>query len=368
MKVAIIVPTLSVGGAERFAVSLANWLACNNVETHFINMSKKENNFDFDEKVTLYNKNYTTNNIKKYDVIKKLKLKTNYIVGTLTKIKPDVIFEMLYYPIPYIKKYKKINKNVIVIGSERNNPKKRKGKIIDKILCKYAPRFCDGYVFQTEKVRSMFSKSIQNKSIVIPNPVSITSYKEIDSVNEKEDVISNVGRLHYQKGQDTLIKAFALVHKKYPNVKLKIYGEGQKRKELEQLINELHLNESVILEGNVKNVPTEITKSKIFVFTSRYEGMPNALLEAMACGLPCISTDCDAGPSEIIKNGVNGYLVNVDDINQIAQKIELLLKDESIRNKFSKEAIKIREEYSFYNIFSKYYKYFKKLTEGDKNV
>lgn len=374
MKVAIIIPSLQIGGAERVATELANWLTTKNIDVYLINMEIKTNNFKLDSKVKLFNKteNYSKK-FKKYNIIgrgykfiKNKYLKTKYILNTLNSIKPDIIFEMLYYPIPYLVLYRIKNKNTLIIGSERNNPKKRNKKIIEKILSKFAPNFCDGYIFQTIKVKEMFSKEIQNKSIVIPNAVSNPYINECYNKVEKEKVISNVGRLNYQKGQDILIKAFKIVNQKFPEYKLIIYGEGIERAALEKLIEELNLKDRVILAGKKENVIKEITRSEIFVFSSRYEGMPNALLEAMACGLPCISTDCVAGPSEIIKDNENGILVEIDNIEQIAEKIIYLIENKSIAEKIGLEAKKVLKEYSKDKIFNMYYNYFVEVYKRGK--
>lgn len=369
MKIAIIIPGLSMGGAERVAVSLSNWLVNNKEdEIYFINMASDTNNFEFDNKLNVYHKTYDTTDIKGIKpivIIKKLFKKQKYIKETLNDIKPDIIFEMLYYPIFFILPYKIKHKNVVLIGSERANPQLKGLRLGIKILSKISPMLCDGYIFQTERVKNMFGKKIKRKSIVIPNAVSNPYIKELQEC-EKEKIISNMGRLEYEKGQDVLIKAFNIVHSKFPDYKLIIYGEGSKKEEYQHLINELGLQENVFLAGKLQKAILEVNKSEIFAFTSRFEGMPNALLEAMACGVPCVSTDCVAGPSEIIKNNENGILTQVDDIEQIAEKIIYLLENKEIANKIGKEAKKVIDEYSVDKIFNKYYCFFCEVAKRKK--
>lgn len=365
MKIAIILPGLALGGAERVAVSLSNWIAKNKKEDeiYFINMGEDTGNFEFDSKVKVYHKNYNTKDIKGFKpivLLKKFNLKSNYVYSTLEKIKPDVIFEMLYVPLIFLRKYKRKNKNVVIIGSERANPEVKNMPWIKRKFAKLCPKFCNGYIFQTERVREMFKNSIKDKSTVIPNAVSNPYLAELKNV-ERKKIISNMGRLEYQKGQDILIKAFYEVQKKYPEYNLVIYGEGSKERELRELIKKLNLEDKVIIPGKTPKAILEINKSEIFVFPSRYEGMPNALLEAMACGLPCIAADCIAGPSEIIKEGVNGFLVEVDNVEQIAERIIYLIENKDIANKMGQEAKKVLEDYSIDTIFNKYYEYFKKV-------
>lgn len=369
MKIAIIMPELSMGGAERVAVSLSNWLVNNKEdEIYFINMASNTNNFEFDDKLKVYHKTYDTTNIKGIKpvvIIKKILKKRKYINETINKISPDIIFEMLYYPLLFVLPYKIKHKNVVIIGSERANPNLKGIPLHTKILAKICPILCDGYIFQTERVKQMFSKSVKKKSMVIPNAVSNPYIKEITKT-KREKVISNMGRLEYQKGQDILIKAFNIVHKKYSDYKLIIYGEGSKEREYQQLISKLKLQDSVILAGKVQKAILEVNKSEIFVFPSRYEGMPNALLEAMACGLPCISTDCVAGPSEIIENNVNGILTEVDNIKQIAEKMIYLIENKDVADKMGKEAQKVLYNYSTDNIFNEYYRFFCEIAKRKK--
>ncbi len=370
MKIVVILPGLSMGGAERVAVSLSNWIAKNkNDEIYLINMGYDTKNFEFNEKLKVYHKEYDTTNIKGLKpivLIKKLNLKIEYILDILNFIKPDVIFGMLYLPIYFAWLYKMKNKDVVLIGSERANPNIKNIPISVKINAKVCPMLCDNYIFQTERVKNMFSKKIKNKGTVIANAVSNPYISEIEET-KRNKVISNMGRLEQQKGQDVLIKAFNKVHQKYPEYKLIIYGEGSKEEELRHLIAKLKLEDNVILAGKMPKAILEVNESEIFVFPSRYEGMPNALLEAMACGLPCISTNCVAGPSEIIEDGKNGILVQVDNIEQIAQKIIYLIENKEIANKMGNEAKKVLINYSIDNIFNQYYNFFCEVARKKKN-
>lgn len=363
MKIVIIIPTLSMGGAERVAVSLANWIAKNkNDQIYLINMERDNKNFEFDDNLTVFHQNETEEEIQ-MTKRRKRKIKKTYITKILNEIKPDIIFEMLYYPIFFIMPYKCKNKNTIIIGSERNNPNAKGMPIKKKFLAKFVPLICDAYIFQTNTVKKMFNRKIQKKSIVIPNSVSNPYINDVHIKLEKEKIISNMGRLHYQKGQDTLIKAFKIVNEKYPEYKLIIYGEGEDRRKLEMLICDLELDSKVILAGKDLHAIEKIARTEIFVFSSRYEGMPNALLEAMACGLPCISTNCVAGPSEIIKNNQNGILVDVDNERQIAERIIYLIENKEFAQKIGNEARKVLEDYSIDNIFNKYYNFFRESYE-----
>ena len=148
-----------------------------------------------------------------------------------------------------------------------------------------------------------------------------------------------------QKRQDILLEAFSIVHKKYPEYKLHIYGDGPDYKLLKAYINKLGLDSSVTLFGCVKCVQQKLKDDGVFVLTSDYEGVPNALLEAMAIGMPCISTKCSPGGAEmLIQNNKNGYLIECGNINDIADCISSFIDNKELAQALGKEArISIRK-------------------------
>ena len=365
MKIAIMMPSLCMCGAERVAISLANWLANKGEDVYLISLSSKEKSYKISEKVKVFYKNNTSKNINKRGFIKKLSIVNKYVMNILKKIEPDIIFEMLYIPLFFAVIYKFIyNRNVIIIGSERNNPR-RYEKIFRKFLAWISPKLCDAYIFQTNTVKNMFPKNVQKKSLVINNAVSNEYVKEINNLGQnikKEKVISNMSKLYEkQKGQEVLIKAFKKVYQKHKDYKLVIYGEGNDRKKLEDLIKYIGLEGKVLLPGKDEKALFKIAHTEIFVMSSRYEGMPNALLEAMAIGMPCISTNCIAGPAEIIENNKNGILVPVDDIDEMAKKIIFLIENKEIANKLGENAKKVNNKFSIDKIYSAYEEFFRKV-------
>jgi len=208
-----------------------------------------------------------------------------------------------------------------IIYSERGDPYDREYSGILSIIRYLAFKKIDGFVFQSEGARDYFNTSIKNKSVVIHNPVSVP--QGVYSVSkEREKRIISVGRLHPQKNQMLLIKAFAQIHTAIPEYTLEIYGDGPLKSQLEQQITELNLSNKVFLHKSRKDIFDCICNASLFVLTSDYEGMPNALMEAMALGLPCISTNCRPGGAQtLIQDGINGYIVPVGDIRSLAEKI-----------------------------------------------
>jgi len=187
---------------------------------------------------------------------------------------------------------------------------------------------------------------------IIPNPA-----REIIEYNvEKENWVVAVGRLHKEKGFDRLIEAFSMVNA--PDWKLIIAGTGIHEKEIKNVAKEYSVQDRVNFLGNVENIDKLLSQSKIFVLPSYREGFPNALCEAMAAGLPCISFDIIAGPRDIINDGVDGFLIKDGDIVNMANKIQYLIDNKVIRDKIGIEAKKIINRLSINNIGQLYLKYF----------
>ena len=210
-------------------------------------------------------------------------------------------------------------------------------------------RFADGAVFQLPKVAEYY-KNIKGKTAIIPNPVKKVKCEVKKTFVNRDDVIVSVGRIDlFQKRQDVLVKAFALFHQKYPSFNLIIYGDGNETDtlKLNTLIKELQVEKSVILAGAVDNSIEKILKAKIFVLSSDFEGIPNALIEAMAVGLPCISTDCRPGGARLlIEDGKNGVLVQAGDYWGLADKMEYLVENPNLADDIAERAKVISEKFS----------------------
>jgi glycosyltransferase involved in cell wall biosynthesis len=242
--------------------------------------------------------------------------------------------------------------NVKHIISERNDPEHFAGKKSIKIISRLLLRFAHGYIFQTKDARDSYGLRIAEKSKVIANPLfNLQDMPEYPFIGEREKMIVSVGRLNEQKNQKLLIDAFVEVHKIHPEYGLTIWGEGPERNKLEKIIRDYGLSESVFLPGTQKNLVNELYKKSVFVLCSDFEGMPNALMEAMALGLPCISTDCPCGgPRELIENGVNGLLISVGSKQQLIQAMLTVINCTIDVKSLCNKAFKIREKYSIDNI------------------
>ena len=193
-------------------------------------------------------------------------------------------------------------------------------------------------------------KKLKN-SIIIPNPIYVDSRR----CEVTENKIVTVGRLTKQKNQELLINAFSEIHSKYPQYKLYIYGDGELYSELNNLVKQLSIDDSVVFAGNVPNVHEMISTAEMFVLPSNYEGLSNALLEAMIMGIPCISTRC-AGSDEYIVNGENGLRVDVGDEDGLKNAMLKFIENSSLRDSCGNNAKNIIERVSKEVVLEKWYK------------
>lgn len=205
-----------------------------------------------------------------------------------------------------------------VVISVRNAPAVEYGTRLRYLLMRLLYPKADAYVFQTKEAKAYFSFSahITARGVVIPNPLSA---EFIGDVHGRPDKMAGqregfgvlaVGRLEAQKNYGRLLAVFEAFHKKYRESRLTICGEGSERAEIEQFVAEHGLSDCVSLPGNVDDIGAQYEAADVYLMTSDYEGMPNALIEAMACGLPVVVTDCPCGaPAELVRNDENGILV-----------------------------------------------------------
>lgn len=354
MKILFAIDTLGKGGAERVITNLANYFIKDSEnEVSILTLRNVNIAYELNDKIRVIN----TENSKKNKISREIKCISS-IKKVILEDNPDIIVSFLpamTYRL-MIANYK-CHKKVII--SVRNDPKVEYRNIIKKLLMKILYAKANGFVFQTEEAKEYFSKEIQSKATIIPNPINEKFMGEPFEGKRKKEIVS-VGRLEKQKNHELLIKAFSKISNEYKDFKLVIYGEGKERENLEKLISQLNMKNRIFLPGKTDNIKEKIYDTSLFVLSSDYEGMPNALMEAMALGLPVISTDCPCGgPKFLIENKQNGILVPVNDEKKLKEEIENVLKDKELERKLSSNANKICIELNPIEINKKWEKYIK---------
>lgn len=219
-----------------------------------------------------------------------------------------------------------------------------------------------GIIVQSEGARSYFPEYIRKKCVILPNSID-TSFIRKRYVGDREKSVVMVGRLDENKNQSMVMTAFAkATAEKYKEYKLKIYGDGPDRIKLQNLAVRLGIADRVEFRGIVRHVAEHIEKASVYVLASNQEGMPNSLIEAMALGLACISTDCPCGgPADLIQNGVNGLLTPVGDEKAMEEALKKLLSDSAFADRLGAEAMKLQEKYSPEVTNLKWKKYFDEI-------
>jgi glycosyltransferase involved in cell wall biosynthesis len=226
---------------------------------------------------------------------------------------------------------------VRVVVSERVDPASHRETLLWQGLRSLLYQRADAIVVQTERIATWFRRRLwrRDRIVVIPNPVVPGEHTSAPSEPPPQPFILGAGRLVRQKGFDILIRAFGVVAPEAPQLRLVIAGEGPEEKQLRDLAAGLGLGSRVTFLGNVRDLSALMRYAVAFVLSSRYEGFPNVLLEALACGLPTVAADCPEGPREILADGQYGLLVPCNDATALAAAIVRLLADAELRRRLS---------------------------------
>lgn len=361
MKIRIFIGGLSGGGAERVCCNIANFLADKKHEVEIITMADDKATYGLSSKVHRMillseseRKGFIYNSVVRYKRLKEYVRKT----------KCDVYIVMLPITILLLLSLKRFTKAKI-IASERNMP-----TLYPKwqqIAMKWIASKVDGWVFQTEEQKEWYGNHLgQVHNCIIPNAINEQFILE-PYIGERKNKIVTVGRLMPQKNQELLLRAFAKVAAVFPIYKLHIYGDGPLKSKLLQVAKELDIEDKIEFEGFISNISEKIKDAALFVLSSDFEGMPNALIEAMALGVPCISTDCNGGGAKyLIDNGVNGILVPKNDIAALSKGIIEILENPSKASKFGLEANKVCVRLHPQVVYSKWEDFVKQINKTEK--
>ena len=348
MRIVFHLNSLGRGGAERVVSILSKEFASLGHDVTIATEWVSDNEYTISENVKRVNVGLTSEDESRSRLSKIIKRYTN-LREFAKKEKPDVLISFCNKA-NFRATVALLGLDVKLITSVRNDPQRDYApyKLSTSIMKKRA----DGCVFQTPDAMDYFGSDFAKKSVIILNPLSEIFAKEKDfrygSFDTNTKTIVTAGRISYQKNHILLVKAFNSIKDDAPEAVLKIFGDTQDsevKKELEEFIKANDLEERVFLMGLSDRVIEELKKAYMFVLSSDYEGLPNALIEAMSLGLPCISTDCPCGGSrELIEQGINGILTPVGDIEALADAMLKLIQDQDEAQKLASEASKIKNE------------------------
>jgi len=375
IKITFFIPTLGMGGVERFFINLINNIDREKFEPSLL-LGDKEGIFISEVPEGIKVLNLNVSHVR--DSIPKL-------VKYFREEKPDVFIAFYLHAnlVSIISKILSGAKTKIII-SERTTLSRLSKYSVYRASNKLTSRFLFPLLVKifyprADKIICVSKGVADDLEKIIGSPKKlkvIYNYfdfeKIIELAKEKIDyprsylndspIICAVGRLVKDKDYPTLLNAFSLVLKKTKS-RLIIIGEGRDREKLEALARQLNISDSVYFTGLQKNPYKFMAKADIFVLSSGIEGFPNVIIEAMACGVPVVSTDCKSGPNEIIENGKNGLLVPVGDRNALAEAILKLLADRELRAKFSREGKKALQRFSLEKTIKEYENIFREVLE-----
>ena len=340
LHVTFIIFSLGSGGAERVISVLAREFVLLGYEVDIVLISNRHVYYELPQDVHLIYLDCELDG--KLGACRRYLRRIRKIRCSIAKLSPDVVISFMAET-NIDTCLALFGKKTPIIVSERNDPKVDPNNRIKKIMRYFAYFKPVGFVFQTNQAKLYFSNRfrIQKRSKIIMNPLSSSVPPAFFGVRDNR--IVSVGRLNPQKNFPLLIAAFEEFSSIYKDFILEIYGEGILENELKQMINERGLENKVFLKGFQKDVHEKIKSASLFVMTSDFEGMPNALIEAMAVGLPCISTDCPCGgPQMLISNNINGVLIPVGDCTALLKSMQYLIDNKFVASNIGKEASKIR--------------------------
>lgn len=336
-------PSLLGGGAERVAVALASFFVEQGYRFTFILTKNKGVAYSIPAGVDILD-DFADPSVKP--------LRQIHYIRSFMKANPLATFISF---LPHQNMYTLIASiglpNKIII-SVRNDPRfDFPGNAVLPKVRDMLYRKASAIVFQTQAQMNLFPQALQDKGTVILNPISSAVPKPFTGHRRK--VIVTSGRLEEQKNHAMTIRAFAQFHKTYSDYTLEIFGKGSLEAELKQLTKDLGIADSVSFEGFSSHVLERVRTASAFVMSSRFEGLSNSMLEALAMGVPTICTRCLGGGAEaVIEDGVNGLLVDIDDVDGEARALCRLVEDERFAQSVALRSQQLRKELSLKSIGS----------------
>lgn len=329
MRITFITDTLSSGGSERVISVIANGLS-KKYDVNIICLRGHSSFYNINSNIHLLflEKELGNSWLKKFVWLRRNIPDDSMVIAFMVPVYIFTLSAFLFRHVP-------------TIVSERNDP--NAASLLRKILRRLLIGRSQAIVVQTQDIRKYFPQKLWKKIQIIYNPISSKYIWKSGLIVKKDKTIINIGRLSPQKNHKMLIDAFAIVSKSHPDYKLHIYGEGEIHSEISNYISQKGLSDKVILKGRCNNMEDILPHAEIFVLSSDYEGMSNALVEAMYVGIPVVTTSV-SGTEELIANGKNGYIVPIKDYNALASRICILIENKKLAKSIARNETEIKSK------------------------
>jgi glycosyltransferase involved in cell wall biosynthesis len=338
VHIAFVIPDLGPGGAERVAALLADyWVGeGHNVTMATFEMPGTEPFFPLEERVAVRDLGASAPSRRLTVRIGNNIARVSRLRSLLRDIRPDIVVAfMTEANVLALCAAKGLGVPVVI--SERNQPDRPGLGALHRLARRLAYPLARAMVVQTEEIAAWAAACFRIPVHIIPNPVVLGQDRGNGKLGDTHLIVS-LGRLTHQKGFDILVKSFAALASKHPDWQLVIYGEGPDRVSLERLRAERRLEDRICLPGLTRDSFEALRRASLFALPSRFEGYPNALLEALGCGLPVIATSCPGGTAQILANGVYGILVPPDDIATLTSALDAMMSAADLRKSYASRA------------------------------
>jgi GalNAc-alpha-(1->4)-GalNAc-alpha-(1->3)-diNAcBac-PP-undecaprenol alpha-1,4-N-acetyl-D-galactosaminyltransferase len=369
-RLTLVVPSLALGGAERVVSNMANhWAGCGDTVTVITLSGEDEDTYPLEPRVLRIALEMMRESRGPLEAVINNLERVRHLRAAIAGSVPETVVSFTdRMNVLTLLACRPLGVDTVI--SERIDPSRYQiGRTWSWLRRRLYPS-ARALVVQTERVRDQMVGLMRGRPIfVIPNAVerpqpasprpdsadaaaSFSARSSSLAAQPSCRWIVAMGRLARQKGFDLLIDAFSRIADRHPQWSVKILGEGPARASLKRLIAEKGLRGRVVLAGWEPDAASVLRQADLFVLSSRFEGFPNALLEAMACGLPAISFDCPSGPAEIIRDTLDGLLVPPEDVDALARAMEGAMSDESLRQRLGAEAVHIVDRFSVDRYFA----------------
>jgi glycosyltransferase involved in cell wall biosynthesis len=353
-RIMLVILSLSAGGAERVISEMASWWASHDREVALLTpWGSEHDHYRLDPGVRRIGLGLRDPSRTAWQRIADRLLLVFRIRRAVLEFGPDAVISFIDL-MNIVMVAALAGTGIPLVVSERIDPRHHPISALRSLARRIAYPFASALVVQTASVAGWAASVMPASRIeVIPNFVRVLPGQAASRPPEGHFILA-MGRLNRQKGHDLLIRAFAAALKTHGEWSLVILGDGPLRNELADLAARLGISRAVALPGVVDEPVEWLRSSGIFVHPSRYEGFPNALLEAMSCGCAVIATDCPSGPAEIVRNGENGVLVPSEDVDALLSALCTLMDDENLRRKLGEQAVLVNATFSQESVMSKW--------------